>query len=153
MSHIFRVYYFVGGWSREVRSAVLVADSISRVHAPLNAVVLRKEVVDFSLHLSLSLPPSLFLSLPSPFSFLVPPRFLLFLFLSICRSRSEPLDRVSFTFLSLVEERTRKGRVEKEDRILLRCCCDTLQATYARRRDTRGPTSSVSPMPGRHSSP
>lgn len=51
----FRVYYFVGGWSREVRSAVLVADSIS-VHALLNAVILRKEVVDFSLHLSPSHP-------------------------------------------------------------------------------------------------
>jgi len=52
----FRVYYFVGGWSREVRSAVLVADSISGVHALLNAVILRKEVVDFSLHLSPSHP-------------------------------------------------------------------------------------------------
>lgn len=59
----FRVYYFVGGWSREVRSAVLVADSISGVHALLNAVILRKEVVDFSLHLSPSHP-----SIPS-FSF------------------------------------------------------------------------------------
>jgi len=68
MSHIFRVYYFVGGWSREVRSAVLVADSISRVHAPLNAVVLRKEVVDFTLRLSLSLSLCLSLSLARFFS-------------------------------------------------------------------------------------
>lgn len=87
----FRVYYFVGGWSREVRSAVLVADSISRVHAPLNAVVLRKEVVDFSL------------SLPSLCAFSLSPSLSSLLFSDIFLSRSEPLGHTVFAFLSFVE--------------------------------------------------
>jgi len=127
----FRVYYFVGGWSREVRSAVLVADSISRVHAPLNAVVLRKEVVDFSLSLSLS--PSF-----SLFSFLS--LFLsssLSLSLSLLPSSSISLSLVlptlflpllirvfgpygpRFSFLRRKESEKKDSEV-KEDRILLR---------------------------------
>jgi len=120
----FRVYYFVGGWSREVRSAILVADSISRVHAPLNAVVLRKEVVDFSLPLPLplSLSLSLFLSLP-PLSFLPFSGISLSLVLP---TLSLPLSIQAFgphgprlSFLRR-KESEKKDSEKKEDRILLR---------------------------------
>lgn len=114
----FRVYYFVGGWSREVQSAVLVADSISRVHALLNAVILRKEVVDFSpslspLHsllflqsLSLSLSIAVYSRLSYPFLF---------------PSSSLVLRLWAAFFPSWKEERKKK---EKENRILL---CYSLQ--------------------------
>jgi len=183
MSHIFRVYYFVGGWSREVRSAVLVADSISRVHAPLNAVVLRKEVVDFTLRLSLSLSLSLSVSLSRSLASSLALSLSLSLSLSllsllfpVCSLSLFPLLpfipfpidmpfslwafglSMSFTFLSFVEKRTRKGRVEKEDRILLRCC-DMLYVAYVRIDREKGYFRSCEsvyhriPTPGRHSSP